>query len=153
MNQDFLQAAFFAAKKQDRNLSELDFRPEILDLIAGTASKFPVSATKTLKNIARAGTNIVLYELTQRTKSKVLSVQAQSILAKYSTPQVTGYRDLSAEELALCGQELLDQVNALRAKIDAPSVHLGWLGTRFDGKWVEITDFDDALALFKELNA
>lgn len=152
---ELLKAAFEAAKRQEKTLTNVPFTNTIVHDLTTLGAKFPVPCSKALKVIARVATNMVLFELHRRTKEvPEISSLAQGILNKYlgSSHGPLGYRALSDTQLIEEGQEILEFINLARDNIPCNHQPLGWIGTRFDGNWVEITQFEDAFTYFQEIN-
>lgn len=153
---ELLQSAFNAAKKRESSLKEIAFRPEILETLHENSNRFPVQCSMALKAIARAATNMVLFELSRRERApKQFSSLASAVLNKYSGTQeqneILGYRGLSDEDLIGQGQEILNIVNEARDMIVGVNHKtLGWIGLRYEGEWIEVLEFVDAFDVFKE---
>lgn len=152
---ELLKAAFEAAKRQEKMLANVSFTDTIVTDLTTLGQKLPVPCSKALKIVLRTATNMVLFELHRRAQEvPEISSLAQGILNKYlgTSTGPLGYRALSDQELIAEGEAIITMINASRDLIPCNHQPLGWVGTRFEGNWVEITGFEDAFTFFQEVN-
>jgi len=141
------------AARWDKALGALLQVEDPIARIVNTAPRDPRAASKHLKRIARGASSAVLWELTRREYGKNNHGDSVNrILSKYKATKFEGIRGMGPTKLRIGLRNLIIKINIERQKLGTRCNVLGFHGVSVDGAWVEITDFNDALEVFKEMN-
>ena len=141
------------ASRWDKSIGALLREKDPIGAIVNLAPNNPQAAAKHLKQIARGASNSVLWELTQRKyKTQSLGTTVEGILAKYEPVRFDDIRSMDQTRMQVELKKLIKKINTERQKLGTRVNELGFHGVNNAGTWVEITNFNDALMVFEQMN-